>query len=263
MRFGHILASAFAALVMLAAAAPSHAGIGVAITVAPPPLPVYEQPPIPGPDYMWTPGYWSYEEEAADYYWVPGAWVMAPEPGLLWTPGYWGWNDAGYYAWNDGYWGPEVGFYGGVAYGFGYTGVGFYGGYWQGGGFYYNRAFTRIGPGVVITNVYTKTVIINNRSRVCFNGGFGGLRAQATVAERAAAARPHIPASALQHEHQRLASRNHDLRASVNKGKPSIAAVQKGGDFHGKHFGAAKAGGPYKPVALSHGCHFWAGRPEA
>ncbi len=179
MRFGYIVASAFAALMMLAATGPSRAGVGVSITVAPPPLPVYEQPPIPGPDYMWTPGYWAYDEEVADYYWVPGAWAMAPEPGLLWTPGYWGWNDAGYYGWNDGYWGPEVGFYGGVAYGFGYTGVGFYGGYWQGPVFYYNRAFTRIGPGIVIANVYTKTVIINNSSRVCFNGGFGGLESAA------------------------------------------------------------------------------------
>ena len=27
----------------------------------PPELPVYEQPPIPEPGYMWTPGYWANE----------------------------------------------------------------------------------------------------------------------------------------------------------------------------------------------------------
>jgi hypothetical protein len=32
----------------------------VSITVAPPVLPVYEQPPIPDPGYMWTPGYWAW-----------------------------------------------------------------------------------------------------------------------------------------------------------------------------------------------------------
>jgi hypothetical protein len=48
----------------------------VQVTQPPPPLPVYEQPPCPGPDYVWTPGYWGYG--FAGYYWVPGAWVLAP-----------------------------------------------------------------------------------------------------------------------------------------------------------------------------------------
>uniref|UniRef100_UPI002931E94E YXWGXW repeat-containing protein n=1 Tax=Clavibacter michiganensis TaxID=28447 RepID=UPI002931E94E len=60
--------------------------IGVSITVAPPALPVYEQPPCPAVGYIWTPGYWAYGDD--DYYWVPGTWVIAPSPGLLWTPGY-------------------------------------------------------------------------------------------------------------------------------------------------------------------------------
>ena len=53
----------------------SHAGIavGVSINVAPPVLPVYVQPPLPGPGYMWTPGYWAYGDDG--YYWVPGTWV--------------------------------------------------------------------------------------------------------------------------------------------------------------------------------------------
>ena len=39
--------------------APSHAQI-LSITIAPPALPVYVQPPIPAPGYIWTPGYWAY-----------------------------------------------------------------------------------------------------------------------------------------------------------------------------------------------------------
>src|SRR5271166_6921760 len=53
----------------------------------PPPLPEYDQPPIPEEGYTWTPGYWAWNNY--DYYWVPGVWVAPPQPGLLWTPGYW------------------------------------------------------------------------------------------------------------------------------------------------------------------------------
>src|SRR5580698_3949030 len=40
--------------------------------IAPPPLPVYEQPPCPEPNLIWTPGYWHFGP--LGYYWVPGAW---------------------------------------------------------------------------------------------------------------------------------------------------------------------------------------------
>ena len=46
----------------------------VTATVAPPPLPVYLQPPVPGPGYLWSPGYWNWDP-AFGYYWVPGTWV--------------------------------------------------------------------------------------------------------------------------------------------------------------------------------------------
>src|SRR6516225_11365812 len=51
---------------------------GIAVDVAPPPLPVYDQPPIPAPGYIWTPGYWAWDD-ATGYYWVPGTWVLPPE----------------------------------------------------------------------------------------------------------------------------------------------------------------------------------------
>jgi hypothetical protein len=42
---------------LFAFATPASAAVSVSITVAPPALPVYVQPPCPGDGYMWTPGY--------------------------------------------------------------------------------------------------------------------------------------------------------------------------------------------------------------
>src|SRR5215469_15764834 len=123
---------------------PAQAHVAVYVGVAPPVIPVYAQPAIPGPVYIWTPGYWAWTGEG--YEWVNGAWVYPPYAGALWTPGYWGYGPAGYY-WNAGYWGPVVGYYGGINYGFGYFGVGFYGGYWHGGHFWYNSCYNHFGHG--------------------------------------------------------------------------------------------------------------------
>ncbi len=95
-------------------------GLSITANVAPPPLPVYTQPVIPGDGYLWTPGYWAYGDEG--YYWVPGVWVRPPHFGVLWTPAYWGYG-GGVYGFYAGYWGPHIGFYGGINYGFGYGGV--------------------------------------------------------------------------------------------------------------------------------------------
>ena len=51
----------------------SSAQVAVSISIAPPVIPVYAQPPCPTEGYLWTPGYWAYG--AAGYYWVPGVWV--------------------------------------------------------------------------------------------------------------------------------------------------------------------------------------------
>ena len=213
--------------------------VGVSITVAPPALPVYVQPPCPAVGYIWTPGYWAYGDD--DYYWVPGTWVIAPSPGLLWTPGYWGWGN-GLYVWHAGYWGPHVGFYGGVNYGYGYGGVGFEGGYWRGGSFYYNRSVSNLG-GVHITSVYNKTVVNNiNVTRVSYNGGEGGLRSRPNSRELAAARDRHVEFTAMQRNQEHAAFTNHDLRASVNQGKPRIAATQRAGAFTGHGVESARAG---------------------
>jgi hypothetical protein len=110
---------------------------------APPPLPYYEQPEPPDPDYIWTPGYWAWS--GYGYYWVPGAWVEPPYVGALWTPGYWAFY-SGAYRFHHGFWGLHIGFYGGINYGYGYTGYGYYGGYWRNNHFFYNRAVNHIDP---------------------------------------------------------------------------------------------------------------------
>jgi hypothetical protein len=211
-------------LAIAGAAAPRPADAQVAaslsITVAPPALPVYVQPPIPAPGYMWTPGYWAWGP--AGYYWVPGTWVLPPAVGLLWTPGYWGWA-GGVFAWHAGYWGPHIGFYGGVNYGFGYGGVGFEGGYWAHGAFFYNTAVNNV-HGAAFHNVYNKTVVNNvNVTRVSFNGGTGGLTARPNAQEEAAMHEAHRGPTALQAQHERVASTNPQLRASVNHGTPAAA----------------------------------------
>jgi len=212
------------ALVMLAVSAALQAQVAVSITIAPPALPVYEQPVCPAPAYIWTPGYWAYGDDG--YYWVPGTWVEAPAVGLLWTPGYWGWGN-GVYLWHAGYWGPQVGFYGGIPYGFGYTGVGYQGGYWNNGQFYYNRTVNNVNT-TNVTNVYNKTVINNTTvNNVSYNGGSGGTTARPTPQEEAAANERHVPATATQVQHEQAARSNRAQLASVNHGQPPVAATPK------------------------------------
>ena len=94
MRTTRLIRFVLLAMMLVVIPAFSFAGVFVSVTVAPPVLPVYAQPPCPGDGYIWTPGYWAWGADG--YYWGPGTWVMAPEPGLRWTSGDWGWS-AGYY----------------------------------------------------------------------------------------------------------------------------------------------------------------------
>ncbi|HEX7380842.1 MAG TPA: hypothetical protein VF265_01680 [Nevskiaceae bacterium] len=178
----------------------------MSVTVGPPLLPVYEQPPIPAAGYIWTPGYWAWDGDA--YYWVPGAWTIPPGPGLLWTPAWWGWNN-GFYIFHPGYWGPRVGFYGGIDYGYGYAGVGYSGGYWRNGAFYYNRTVNNIHV-TNIHNTYVQNVNVENRTnvtRVSYNGGPGGVRAQPRREDLASPVGRRIPATPAQIQHRERAER--------------------------------------------------------
>jgi len=245
--FGLLLLVIPAALSSLSAA---QIGVGISVRIGPPALPVYDQPLCPETGYMWTPGYWAWDDDDG-YYWVPGTWVEAPEAGLLWTPGYWGWND-GAYAWNAGYWGPQIGFYGGINYGFGYGGNGFYGGEWRGGQFFYNTAVMHVNT-TTITNVYVnRTVIVNNTSHVAFNGGQGGVAVRPTPQQVSYAHETHTPAVAAQMQQREAASKNRALFASANHGRPAVAATAKPGEFSGRGVVTAKAaGGTYHAPAMS------------
>ena len=58
---------------------------GVAVTVAPPPPQVVEEP-APRSGYIWSPGYWSWN--GGSYVWTGGRWV-AERPGYHWVPAHW------------------------------------------------------------------------------------------------------------------------------------------------------------------------------
>jgi hypothetical protein len=245
-RYGRLL---LLGIVVLAASAASYAQIGVGISVGfgPPALPVYEQPPCPAAGYIWTPGYWAYGPDG--YYWVPGTWVMAPQPGFLWTPGYWGWGGSAF-IFHVGFWGPHIGFYGGINYGFGYFGTGFQGGEWRGGQFYYNRSVSNVN----ITNIHNtyNTTVINNTTvnRVSYNGGNGGINARATSEEEAAERDRHIGPVAAQTQHEEAARNDPQQRASVNQGRPPVAATARPGELKGEGaVPAREAGAPYHAPA--------------
>jgi hypothetical protein len=244
MRIARLICSSMLAAGLLTSPAQSRAqvAVGISVRIGPPPLPVYVQPVCPEPGYIWVPGYWAYGPDG--YFWVPGTWVEPPEVGLLWTPGYWGWEND-FYIWHAGYWGPEVGYYGGINYGFGYTGVGFFGGYWRDRTYYYNRAVTNVNV-TVLRNTYNTTVVNNNTNnttvnRVSFNGP-GGATARPTSREIAAGHQRHIPLTTEQSQHQQAASSNRTLLASVNHGRPDVAASPRPGQFNGS--GPVESGRP-------------------
>lgn len=202
--------------------ASSSAYVAVSVGIAPPAIPIYQQPYCPAPGYIWTPGYWDWADFG--YYWVPGVWVAPPRIGFLWTPGYWGYY-GGRYRFNPGYWGPTVGFYGGINYGFGYGGQGYYGGEWSGNTFRYNTAVTRVNTTVIHNTYVNNTVVTNTGSRAGFNGP-GGANAKPTTREQAAAKATHIPPTSVQRSRVEAAKKDPALHAKNNKGKPAPDAVQ-------------------------------------
>jgi WXXGXW repeat (2 copies) len=226
------LAASVAATMLVVPVTQAHASVFISVGFAPPVLPVYVQPPLPAPGYIWTPGYWAYGD--AGYYWVPGVWVRPPRVGVLWTPGYWGFA-GGLYAWHPGYWGPHVGFYGGVNYGFGYGGIGFCGGEWRGGVFAYNRAVANFGS-VHVTNVYVDRTVVErntivNVNHVSYNGG-AGIQARPSPMEMRAEHEQHFQPTTNQMQHANFAARDRSQLASVNHGRPGTMASSRISAYH-------------------------------
>jgi len=76
-------------------------GTDVVVAEAPPAVRVETQAVAPGPNYVWTNGYWRWT--GVDYAWVPGTWVVRPRPTAVWVQGHWVRRSGGW-AWISGYW---------------------------------------------------------------------------------------------------------------------------------------------------------------
>ena len=203
--------------------------VSVSVTIAPPPLPLYAQPPIPGDGYLWTPGYWAWDGASGDYIWVPGTWVMPPGVGMLWTPGYWAFFNGGY-GWHRGYWGQRVGYYGGLNYGYGYTGSGYWGGRWDSGHFRYNANVNNI-PSGRVHGVYHERVAQRPAPTESFYGGNSHYRTPPTANERRFEGRPHGSPTSEQMEHEHRAIGMPEQRMGNNHGMPPTAATPRPGGF--------------------------------
>jgi WXXGXW repeat (2 copies) len=212
------------------ASAQAQAASNVA-SIAPPLLPSYSQPAIPGPGYIWIPGYWGWN--GTGYYWVPAYWARPPAAGLLWTPGYWAWSDPDRdYVFHSGYWAKTVGFYGGINYGFGYTGQGYHGGFWRKHQFVYNRAVDDLGTAHVAS--YADQAFAP-ASHISYNGGRGGTTARPAPAESAMVREHRVGPTRVQIQNQQTASGIRNQRYSENKGAPPITALAHANDFSGKN----------------------------
>ncbi len=222
--------------------------VSVSVTIAPPPLPLYAQPPIPDDGYIWTPGYWAWDPNTGDYIWVPGTWVLPPAEGLLWTPGYWGFINGGY-LWHRGYWGPHVGYYGGINYGYGYVGSGYAGGRWDRGRFRYNTAVNNI-PSGRVHEVYRAAVPQRPTHPESFNGGPSHYHAAPTASERRFEGAPHREPTQEQSEHEHRSIAMPEQRMGNNHGTPPTAATPRPGGFedpHVEHVRQAPAPRPPQP----------------
>lgn len=244
---GYMLAMLLGCTALSAPAASfAQVSVGATITLAPPALPDYAQPPMPMLGYVWTPGWWQYGPDG--YYWVPGTWVQPPAIGLLWTPGYWAWNN-GRYDWNAPYWASQVGYYGGINYGYGYSGNGYSGGRWNGGQFQYNRTVNNFGN-TRVANAYSQSVVnATPFNHVSFNGGNGGVSAQPNAQQLAVAHAPHTAPLAVQMQHIQTAGANRAMLAVQNQGRPPIAATSRPAVFNGA--GVVASRGAVAPAAVT------------
>jgi hypothetical protein len=247
------LAVAIALLAPLAA----WSQISVSVRIAPPPLPLYAQPPIPGDGYLWTPGYWAWDPSDGDYNWVPGTWVLPPGEGMLWTPGYWAFFDGGY-GWHGGYWGSRVGYYGGLNYGYGYNGSGYWGGRWDRGHFRYNTAVNNVPHGRV-RNVYNTAPPARPSPRESYNGGDSHYRTPPTANERRFQGSAHGAPTTEQVEHEHRAIGMPEQRMSNNHGAPPTAATPRPGGFgdpaveHVRPAPEVRGGQPGRPMTGEQG----------
>ena len=80
--------------------------------------------------------------------------------------------------------------------------------------------------------MFTRRPSLNNNTtinNVSYNGGPGGTQAKPTNEELAIAKEKHIPPTQAQVTHVRAASKTETAFASVNNGKPAVAATAHAG----------------------------------
>jgi hypothetical protein len=80
--------------------APSAAGTTIA-TEAPPALQSEVALAQPSPNYIWVPGYWTWNNQR--YEWTSGHWAMPPHPGAMWVAPRWE-QQGNAYKFTEGYW---------------------------------------------------------------------------------------------------------------------------------------------------------------
>jgi YXWGXW repeat-containing protein len=95
-----LAAIALSACVAYVPAGPEYAYDGY-VGYAPPPDRVEVIPAIPGPAYVWTPGFWAWGGGA--YAWRSGRWVVPPHGYRSWQSGRWERHDRGH-VWRPGHW---------------------------------------------------------------------------------------------------------------------------------------------------------------
>lgn len=102
-------------------------------------------------------------------------------------------------------------------------------------------------------NTYNTTVVNNHTTvtRMSFRGGPGGTSARATAQELRAANQRHVSMTSVQTQHQEAARTDRALLASVNHGRPDVAASLRPGEFHGRG-----------PLNKGHGSQSKTGRPR-
>jgi hypothetical protein len=70
------------------------------VTEAPPPPQQEVIVESPGPEFVWTPGYWAWHGR---WVWVGGRWARPPHRHAVWVAGHWGHRGHGY-VWIGGRW---------------------------------------------------------------------------------------------------------------------------------------------------------------
>jgi hypothetical protein len=100
-RTSAILAPALLAGALALGACATHVRGAVYVPVAPPPPVVEVRPVVPGPGYVWIPGY--HRWDGARYVWVRGRWELAPRGHAHWVPGHWRHDRRGW-VWIPGHW---------------------------------------------------------------------------------------------------------------------------------------------------------------